>query len=54
MTTYAECFKYDRHTLIVRTREQDRDTYTARDVHTGACADASSLRAAVARLRGGR
>ena len=52
--TYAEAFHYDRNTLIVHTRERDRDSYLARDRHTGACAEAPSLRAAVARLRGGR
>lgn len=52
--TYAEAFRYDRRTLIVHTREDDRDAYLARDIYTGDVGEAASVVGAVRRLRGGR
>lgn len=52
--TYAEAFRYDARTVVVRTRERGADTYTARDIHTGAVGEGASATAAVRRLRGGR
>lgn len=52
--TYAEAFKYDRRTLVVRVRENDADWYTARDIYTGETGEGAGVNAAVRRLRGGR
>ncbi|MCA2991945.1 hypothetical protein [Gemmatimonas sp.] len=51
---YAEAFRYDRRTVVIRTRTPAGDAYVARDVASGAYAEGASVSAAVRRLRGGR